>query len=258
MNLSSSRILWWVLAPAFVLVLAAWYQAGALGRREAALAREIAGLREELTRSGFEPGVEKIEARRAQVAAEIAYLERFSQAGFRLWEDDLVRSHAALPFQLIEFERERASVAQALRDQAKEAGVKLEPSAFEVLADHSESPSQPRRRWAQLAIARAAAARAIEAKVAAYEALPVPAVRELRVEKSTPVIAEEILFSVRVTGESARVQAFIEYLALGAKEGDARFFIEHLVLRKDGVVTPDLASATVVFAGLLPPSEVSP
>ncbi len=252
-RLSSARVFWWGLVPAAALVLAAWYYSGVLGRREAGLEREAAGLRAELRGGGFEFETEAIARRHALVRAEAGRLSDFATSARALHDDVLVREHAGRPFQLIEFERERAAVAQAARDAANRAGVRLDASAFEVLADNTESPSQPRRRWAQLAIAREAVARAIAAKVASYEALPVPAVREIRLEKTSPVLAEEILFTVRVTGESARVQDFVEYLALGATSADLRFFIEHLVLRKDGTNAPDQASATVVLAGLLPP-----
>ncbi|MBC8011589.1 MAG: hypothetical protein H7067_16005 [Burkholderiales bacterium] len=258
MRPASPRVLWGLLVPAAVLVLAAWQGSGALGRREAALAREAAGLRAELVAGGFEFSAPDIEQRRARVLAETLRLRESAEGGRALHADPLVREHAGRAFQLIEFERERAAAAQTLREQATAAGVKLDASAFEVLADNSESPQQPRRRWAQLAVARTVAARAVAAKVATYEALPVPAVREIRVAENSPVLAEEILFSVRVTGASARVQDFVEQLALGAGEGDLRFFIEHLVLRKDGVTAPDQASATVVLAGLLPPDETAP
>ena len=253
MRFSSPRIFWFVLVPASALLLAAWVWAGALARRDAALAREIEGLRAGLWAGGFEEKLERVRSREATVRHETAALRDFATNAERLGRDPLVRDHENLAFQLIEFERERASAAQAAREQATVAGVKLDASAFEVLADNSERPEQPRRRWAQLAVAREVAARAVAAKVGTYEALPVPAVREMRVDKTTPVLAEEILFSVRVTGESARVQDFIEYLALGAAPEDLRLVIEHLVLRKDGTASPDLASATVVVAGLLPP-----
>ena len=259
MRFSSPRIFWFVLLPAAALLLAAWACAGALARREAALAREIEGLRAELRNGGVEEAPEAVRSRAALIGRETSALRDFVARAERLGRDPLVRDHEHLAFQLIEFERERAAVAQAVREQAAAADVKLDTSAFEVLADNSERPTQPRWRWAQLAVAREVAARAVAAKVGTYEALPVPAVREVRVDKTSPVLVEQILFSVRVTGDSARVQDFIEYLALGAAPGDLRLVIEHLVLRKDGTASPDLASATVVVAGLLPPqAAVSP
>ncbi len=257
MRLSSSRVFWFVLVPVAALLLAAWGYAGALARRDAVLAREIEGLRAELRGGGFEYASKAVRSRGEAVRRETSALRDFVARAERLERDPLVRDHEGLAFQLIEFERERASAAQAAREQAAAAGVKLDASAFGVLADNSERPEQPRRRWAQLAVAREVAARAIAAKVGAYEALPVPAVREVRVDKASPVLAEQILFSARVTGDSARVQDFIEYLALGAAPEDLRLVIEHLVLRKDGTASPDLASATVVVAGLLPPSAAA-
>jgi hypothetical protein len=253
-RLASSRVLIWGLAPAALLLLAAWYHAGVLGRREAGLEREAAALRNGLAREGFSSDAAALRVRLARLHAETDLLRGIVASAHRLGEDELVLEHAARPFQLIEFERERAAIAQGLREGAAAAGVKLDPTAFGVLADNTEGAVQPRRRWAQLALAREAALRAVAAKVATYEALPVPAVREVRPEKNAPVLAEEVLFSVRVTGDSARVQAFVEYLALGRDAGDLRFLIEHLVLRKDGTAAPDQASATVVFAGLLTPA----
>lgn len=253
MRLASPRFLW-LLAPLAALVLASWFYLNVLTRREAALARETASLRTSLRDGGFEPDADRIERRRAVVRAETARLNAYNDLGQLLQAALLVKDHGNQPFQLIEFERERAAAAQTAREQAAAAGVKLDPSAFGVLADNSESPAQPRRRWAQLAIAKEAVARAIAVKVATYEALPVPAAREMRVDKVTPVLAEEILFTVRVTGEGARVQDFVESLALGEQADAPRFFIEHLVLRKDGTNAPDLASATVVLAALLPPA----
>jgi hypothetical protein len=258
MNLASTRLFWRVLAPAAVLLLAAWWQTGALARREAALAAQVGSLRAELSRGGFEFDAAAIAARRDQAVKEAETLRYFTEFSHRLAADPLMLHSAGRPFQLIEFERERAAIAQDLRERATAAKVKLDASAFEVLADNSESPAQPRRRWAQLALAREVADRAVAARVGSYEALPVPAVRELRAAKSTPVLADQILFAARVTGESASVQAFVEYLALGVEPDDPRLLVEHLVLRKDGISAPDQASATVVVAGLLPPAETPP
>lgn len=254
MNFASGRFFGWFLLPATLAVLAAWYQSGVLARREAGLAKEAAGLREELRREGFSPTAEEMRQRIGRVRADEAWLRELADAGRGLAGHPVVRDHAGRPFQLIEFERERASAAFAAREKATAAGVTLDASAFGVLADTSESPARPDWRWAQLAMASEAAARAIAAKVSGYEALPVPAVRRIRMEKNSPVLADEILFSARVTGESAAVQAFVEGLVSGG-EGGIRFFLEHLVLRKDGIATPDRASATVVFAALLPPQN---
>ncbi len=258
MNFASTKLFWRVLLPVALLLFAAWWQVGSLARREVALAVETKALRAELAQGGFEPETAAIAARRDQAIEEARTLRYFGEFARRLASDPLVLRAEGQPFQLIEFERERAAIAQELRSRAGDAKVGLDASAFEVLADNSESPAQPRRRWAQLALAREVAARAVAARVGAYEALPVPAVRELRVALSTPVLAEEILFAARVTGDSARVQAFVEYLALGVEPGDPRLLIEHLVLRKDGISTPDLASATVVVAALLPPLQTPP
>jgi hypothetical protein len=255
MRRSSSRFLWFVLVPMAALVVWAWYYAGVLARREAGLAREVAALRGELAQGGFESDAAAINARRARLLLESLKLRDVVQVARRLEADELMQTYAGRPFQLIEFERERAAVALGIRTRAVPAKVRIDESAFEVLSDKSESPAQPRRRWAQLVLAREAALRAVAAGVASYEALPVPAVREMRAGETSPVISEEVLFSVRVTGASARVQAFVEYLALGEKPADLRFAIEHLVLRKDGTAAPDQASATVVLAGLLSPAK---
>lgn len=258
MRLASPKFLAWVLLPSALLVLGGWWHASVLERREAALAREADTLRAGLDRGGFSRDAEAIGRRLDNLRAETDLLRAVREEASRLGRDPLVRDQGAASFQLIEFERERAALAAAAREQAAAAGVKLDPSAFEVLADNTETPPQPRRRWAQLAIAREIAARAIAAKVASYEALPVPAVREVRPEKDSPVLAEQILFSVRVTGDSARVQDFVEYVALGREPSDLRFVLEHFVLRKDGTNAPDQASATVVLAGLLAPNLAAP
>jgi hypothetical protein len=254
MNLASPRVFWWVLLPALVLLLAAWRQVSVLGGREAALASEAAALRASLARDGFEDDADSLVARRDFARADAATLRHYAAPSFRLADDPLVRESAARPFTLIEFERERAAAAEGLRTRATAAQVSLAPSAFEVLTDTTEAPAQPRRRWAQLALAREVASRAVEARVATYEALPVPAVREVRAERGAPLVAEQILFSARVTGDSARVQAFVELLALGAAPESPRLLLEHLVLRKDGVAAPDQASAMVVVSTLLPPA----
>ena len=257
MNLASPRVFWWLILPAVLLLLAAWFQIHALGAREKTLAAEAASLRAELAGGGFEADAPSLLARRVRVLAETAALRDYTAFSRRLETDALVRENAARPFTFIEFERERAAAAEALRVQAAAAKVKLAPSSLEVLADNSQSPARPRRRWAQLALAREIAERAISARVATYEALPVPAVREIRSGKNAPVLAEEILFGARVTGDSAHVQAFVELLALGADADDPRLLIEHLVLRKDGVSQPDQASATVVVSALLPPEPAA-
>lgn len=254
MKTASSNLFRFALVPAAALLLAAWWKAGALERRADGLAAEAATLRAELAGAGLEFTEAEIAARRDGVGREAEALRRLAGFSRSLAADTLVAGAADRPFRLIEFERERAAVAQGLRERAAAAKVALAPSAFEVLADSSESPPQPRRRWAQLALARETASRAVAAGVAGYEALPVPAVREIRADKASPILAEEVLFCARVTGTSASVQAFVEHLALGAAPEDMRLIIEHLVLRKDGTSAPDQASATVVVAALLPPA----
>lgn len=256
MSLSSDIFRNRVLLPIALVLGAAWFLSGVLARKEAALAREATLMRADLRVGGFETDVTKVEERFAVVQGDIERLRAYAEAGIMLAADPLIKDHETEPFQLIEFERERSAANQAALEAAKQAGVKLDASAFGVLEDSTESSPQPRRRWAQLAVARETARRAIAAKVSTYEALPVPAVREIRVEEGGPVLADEILFSVRVTGESARVQDFLESIALGFEKNDARFFIEHLVLRKDGIQAPDLASATIVLSALLPPSDI--
>jgi len=258
MRLASPRVFWFALLPAAVLVLAAWLRAGTLARRHSTLAGEITRLRAELAAAGFEPTAEALREREDFLRRETAGFRSYTEQTGRLARDPLVRDHENLPFQLIEFERERANLAQRARDAATAAKVKLAPSAFDILAADSAEAARPRHRWAQLAVAREIAARAITARVGTYEALPVPAVREVRTAKDQPVLTEQILFSVRVTGDSARVQDFIELLALGAAPEDLRFVFEHLVLRKDGTSAPDLASATVVVAAFLPPPATPP
>ncbi|MCU0792745.1 MAG: hypothetical protein MUE42_07825 [Opitutaceae bacterium] len=257
MRLASPQFLFWVLLPAAVLVLAGWWHAADLARREEALDRQARELRAELGKGGYTYSADTIRARLKSLEAETEMLRVVREEAASLARDALVRDLGERPFQLIEFERERATLSADAQAAAERAKVKLDASAFEVLADNTESPSQPRRRWAQLALAREAAARAIAAKVTTYEALPVPAVREVRTSVDGPVIADQILFSVRVTGASARVQEFVEYVALGVAPSDLRFVIEHFVLRKDGTTAPDQAAATVVFAGLLPPLNPS-
>ncbi len=254
MQLASPQFRQRVLLPMAAVLIAAWIVSGILMRKDAELARQAEAVRKELRAGGFEPDVALVEERIAAVRADTEKLRAYTEAGRMLAADALVRERGAQPFQLLEFERERADAETAALKAASAAGVKVEPSAFAVLADTSESPLQPRRRWAQLALARETVRRAILAKVATYEALPVPAVREIRIDPGSPLLADEILFSVRVTGDSARVQDFVESIALGGGPDDARFFIEHLVLRKDGTQAPDQASATVVLAALLPPS----
>ena len=253
MKFASPRVFWWLLLPALVVLVAAWIYLHALDSRDAALASEADALRAQLARDGFETDASALRVRRDRILAETAALRDYAAFSQRLASDPLVREAAARPFTLLEFERERAAAVETLRARAAAAKVKLAPNAFEVLADNSESPARPRHRWAQLALAREVAERAIAAQVTGYEALPVPAVREIRADKTSPVLAEEILFSAQVTGDSSHVQAFVELLALGSEPDDPRLLLEHLVLRKDGVSQPDLASATVVVAALLPP-----
>lgn len=257
MNLASPRVFWWLLLPALVVLLAAWSHVGSLDARVAKLSSEAATLRADLARDGFEPDADSLHARRERTLAEAATLRDYAGFSQKLAADPLVRDAATRPFTLIEFERERASADTALRTRASAAKVTLAPNTLGILADTTESPAQPRRRWAQLALARELADRAIAAQVSTYEALPVPAVREIRAEKTSPVLADEILFAARVTGDSAHVQAFVELLALGTDANAPRLLLEHLVLRKDGVREPDLASATVVVAALLPPEPTA-
>lgn len=258
MRPGSPHYLGFVLLPVAVVLIAFWRYSAGLETRASDLAREARALRAELAAAGHTGSALRIEARRDQVLAESEALRGLTAAAERLGENPQVRDRASAPFRLIEFERERAAVAAELKEQAAAAGVKLDPSAFGVLADASENGAGARRRWAQLALAREVAGRAVAAKVASYEALPVPAVREIRTGRDLPMLAEEILFTAKVTGPGARVQEFVELLALGAAPGDPPLMIEHVVLRKDGVEQPDLASATVVVAALLAPETAPP
>lgn len=247
------------LLPATLGLLGLWRYSASLDARAAALQAEAVQLRAGLAAEGHSDHAGVLATNQSLLTEETAALRGLTAAAERLGEAPLVRERAASPFRLIDFERERAAAAAELGERASAASVRLDASAFGTLADETESGASARRRWAQLALAREVASRAIAARVTTYEALPVPAVREIRVQRDTPLLAEEILFTARVSGPGARVQEFVELLALGAAPGDAPLLLEHVVLRKDGVAQPDLASATVVVAALLAPeAPVSP
>ncbi len=251
--LSHPRVFYAVIVPAAMILAFAWIAHRSLASREASLDARIGRLHDELTRRGIATDPVSLDERTRDLARETDELRALSGRGLTLARDPLVASHATRPFQLIEFEQERTAAARAAQAAATQAGVKIDALAFDVLADTTESPAQPRRRWAQLALARLVVDRAIDARVATLEMLPVPAVRELRLDTGAPVLAEEILVSVRVTGPGARVQAFLEHLILADPANP--LLLEHFILRKEGTASTDLASATVVVAGLLPPQN---
>ncbi|AHF93194.1 hypothetical protein OPIT5_26235 [Opitutaceae bacterium TAV5] len=281
----SQRFFYAIVVPLVVVLLALAIAHRPLVRREADTDRQLAELKAALVNVGHGADPAELKRQADALARETAVLRDIAAEARSLDRAPLVRAHTDDSFQLIEFEQERAAATQAARAAAAKAGVKLADSAFDILSDASLSPPQPRRRWAQLELARIICDHAITAKVATYEALPVPATREMRLDAGGPLLAVEILFSARVTGKSDRVQAFIEQLALGTpaakdeqkqKSADAtdtatdddgaaagddkgvavpasdhRVLIEHLVLRKEGTAASDEASATVVVAGLL-------
>jgi septal ring factor EnvC (AmiA/AmiB activator) len=71
MRRSSSRFLWFVLAPMAALVVWAWYYAGVLARREAGLAREVAALRSELAALPG-PVLRPLQPQAAEVRSDLA------------------------------------------------------------------------------------------------------------------------------------------------------------------------------------------
>lgn len=256
-QLIEGRALWFGLLPACMLAAGLWVFTNRLESEAAGSLARAEALRGQLRANGAEGDAPAIERAAALHAAEAEELRDITAASTTLQNDPLVRDHEGVPFQLIDFERERVAAASLVRDGAKASGTRVSDSAFDVLADTTPTVSNPRHRWAQLALAKTAALRAVRAKVATYEARTVPAVREFREGSDRPALAEQVLFSVRVTGSSAAVQEFVELLALGEQPTEPRVFLEHLVLRKEGVEAPDLVEATIVFGSLLRPATTS-
>ncbi len=256
MNLPAQKwILYAVILPAALgLAALAWLVHGPLVAEEAALDRTIGELQADISRQGLGPDAAGLEQRARHHEIETEELRALVAAGRVLDRDSLVVEYASRPFQLIDFEQAKVAAFGTLQTEADAAGVKIVDSGYYVLADAAAGRDQPRSLWAQLALARLTAKRAIAAKVATYEATVLPAPRSLRLEPNGPVIVNKIRLMVRVTGASDRVQGFLEHLALGGEaDGDGPLFIEHVVLRKEGTGAPDLASATVVVVGLLSP-----
>lgn len=258
MRFYSQRFFYTLLVPLAVLLLVTAIAYRPLVNREAELDRQLAELQSVLIRAGHGADPAGLERQSGELSREAAQLRAIAAQSHSLDRAALVVTYGDKPFQLIEFEQERAAASQAARAAAAKAGVKLADSAFDVLAE-TGSPAEPRRRWAQLALASLVAHHAIEARVASYEALPVPAVREMRLDPASPIVAVQVLFSARVTGKSGRMQAFLEQLALGSPSdkptvSDDHLLVEHLVFRKEGTAATDDSSATVVVAALLSPA----
>ncbi|RRJ94544.1 hypothetical protein Ga0100231_009455 [Opitutaceae bacterium TAV4] len=278
MHLHSQRLFYAVLVPLAVLLIVAALAYRPLVNREATLDQQLAELQATLIRTGHGADPAGLERQAGELARETTQLRAIATQSHSLDRAPLVVTYGDQPFQLIEFEQQRAAATAAATAAADKAGVKLAASAFDVLSDTVPTPTatataaatppppaDPRRRWAQLALARLVANHAIAARVATYEALPVPAVREMRLNPGSPILAVEVLFSARVTGKSDRVQAFLEQLALGSPSPDGKptvaddhLLIEHLVLRKEGTAATDDSSATVVVAALLSATASSP
>ncbi len=257
----SQRFFYIIIAPLAVILIVAALAYRPLVNREAGLDRRLGELQATLIRTGHGADPIGLERQAGELASETLRLREIARQSRSLDRAPLVVTYGDQPFQLIEFEQQRAAATTSAQAAAAKAGVKLADSAFGILSDMtSATPTQPRRRWAQLALARIVAGHAITSRVATYEALPVPAVRELRLDPGSPVLAIEVMFSARVTGKSERVQAFLEQLALGSPSekpavADDHVLIEHLVLRKEGTAATDDASATVVVAALLSPPQ---
>lgn len=260
MPLSSQRFFYIILLPLAVLLVAAWLVCRPLVRREAELDRQLADLQASLANVGHGADSAGLERQAEALAADTARLREIIRQACSLDGAPLVVKYGAQPFQLIEFEQERAAASAEVRAAATKAGVAIADSAFGVLNDVVPPglADQSRRRWAQLALARIVADQAVAAKVTSYEALPVPAVREVRLDAASPALVVEVSFGVRVTGSSARVHGFLEQLVLGKspEKPDVRVFLEHVVLRKEGAAAPDAASATVVVSALLSPPQL--
>jgi len=284
MTLFSKRFFYIILLPLATALVVIALLCAPLIQRESALDKELAELQARLKNSGYGANVDELNKQVEMLAAETARLQEIALQSCVLDKVPLVVKYAAEPFQLIKFEQEKAAIAAETGSAAAKAGVKFADSAFNVLNGTTangappatpatsatstttsapainfspQNPNDfPRRRWAQLALAQLIASHAIAAKVATYEALPVPLVKEIRLEPTSPAIAVEVQFCVKVTGKSAQISDFIEQVTLGktSEKSDAiseHLLIENVLLRKEGVAATDNASATLLIAAFL-------
>lgn len=245
----------WVIVPgAVALVLAAWVGYGPMEAREQRLAADMARVKGELAAAGLgeDPGdlVEWV----ARLEGEALRLRALAAEARTLDQAPLVLAHGDQPWQLITFEQERAGSSAVALAEAGAAGVKIVEGGFGVLAEARVEGESPRRRWAQLALAKQVIAQAIAARVTEYEALEVQAGLDWRESETGPLWAEEVRLVVRVTGPADRVQAFFEFVVLAG--GASRvLWLENVVWRKEGTAAVDHTSATVVVVGLLSPAR---
>jgi hypothetical protein len=253
-RLDQRRIFYAAAIPGTVVLLAiAWITYRPLSAREAALDAEIASRTAELASRGFGLTPDAIGIEAGVVEAEVETLRAIASRGRALDRAPLVMERGGQPFQLLEFEQERAAAAGRLQARAEQAKVKLEDGGLEFLGEASIGRDRPRALWAQLALAEQAIGAALASGVQSVEPLVALSPRELRANAEDPPVAEEISIALRVIGTSATVQSFIERLSLGDGAADLLrpLLLDRLVLRKEGTENQDRVSANLVVTGLL-------
>lgn len=224
------------------------WQAEALDKPLADLARELVAANQQPATAGYAPAQLTENLRRAQSSA--AALEKVRrQISARIELEPDIRTRLRDPFQLVDFQNERQNRIEQLGRLSKQFEVSLDPRVFAGFPEHHAELQQPSMLWPQLAIACHLLTTAIQSKVGTVRSLAVlPLTANPSAVDANGLAA--IPVRIELIGSMTSISRFLLSLPLRAGEIQGQglpeigptkpaLFIDHLIARKQSPEKPD-------------------
>jgi hypothetical protein len=158
----------------------------------------------------------------------------------RIRIDAALEKNLKAPFQLVEFEIERATRSDQLLQLAAAKKLKIPQAPFEELPDYTEEIAEPHLLWGRLAIAYHALITAIDAGVDSVDSVGSFKIRRHGADET---YLDEITFEMTLTGPMSKVAVFLKALSMDRENLERHgltttqatkpaLFVDGLMLRK--------------------------
>jgi hypothetical protein len=178
-----------------------------------------------------------------------------------------IRARIAEPFQLIDFQNERARIAEALTRLASDNGITFDPAVLNGLPEYSADLVDPRLLWPRLHACQQLLLTAIRAKPVTIRALSQLPTRQHRAPNPGQPDLEELPMRIDIAGHADALVLFLSALPLRGSElptlglpdpptNKPPFFIDRILTRKHSPERPYDAFLELTLSAWVLPDRI--
>lgn len=207
--------------------------------------------------------LDTLERRLNQLKLTANELEQFTEtARNRAALEPAVQAKMRQPFQLVDFQNERQLRLEELERMAKEKKIAVDSGVPYGYPEYSSDLKQPSLLWGHLAAVHQSLLVAIQCQITAINGVSARSPRRIPPDEMQPRIADELPFTLQLTGNMSAVNRFLTTLPLRTAEAQAlglpelpatkpALFIDRVMVRKESPEKPDIVRVELRAVALI-------